>query len=186
MSVKTACGVRVQTDATATQDIDLLPDTRKLFTFASTMQRLDSSLLGVFQKVDKTFSLRNDQMYTAVNATGFEIDVIRRNADTRAGTDPHPLRVTEYEEDFWVAQVSSGQALLDGGRFSHMVVSTNGAMATMHAPAPESFVRVKKANGQSADRNLLKSRKDLLQAQLVQQLLDEHGLREVVQAGKQP
>jgi hypothetical protein len=183
---ETACGVRVQTEATATQDIDLLPDTRKLLTFASTMQRLDTSLLGIFQKVDKTFSLRDDQKYTAVNAAGFEIDVIRRNADTLAGTDPHPLRVTDFEEDFWAVQVSSGQALLDGGRFSHMVVSTNGAMATMHAPAPESFVRIKKAIGQRADRNPLKSRKDLLQAQLVQQLLDEHGLREVVQARKQP
>jgi hypothetical protein len=156
---ETACGVRVQTEATATQDIDLLLDTRKYLQFASTMQRLDTSLLSIFQKVDKTFVLREDQKYTAVNASGFEIDVIRRSAQTGAGTDP------PTDE-----------------RFSQMVVATNGNMATMHAPAPESFVRIKTALGQQRDRDPLKSRKDSLQARVVTQLLDHCGLRQVVNA----
>ena len=183
---ETACGVRVQTEATATQDIDLLLDTRKYLRFASTMQRLDTSLLGIFQKVDKTFVLREEQKYTAVNASGFEIDVIRRSAQTGAGIDPHPLRVSTFEDDFWAVQVSSGQALLDGGRFSQMVVATNGSMATLHAPSPESFVRIKTALGQQRDRDPLKSRKDSLQARVVTQLLDAHGLRQVVNARAMP
>ena len=183
---ETACGVRVQTEATATQDIDLLLDTRKYLQFASTMQRLDTSLLGIFQKVDKTFVLREDQKYTAVNASGFEIDVIRRAAQGSADKDPHPLRVSAFEDDFWSVQVSSGQALLDGGRFSQMVVATNGTMATMHAPAPESFVRIKTALGQQRDRDPLKSRKDSLQARVVTQLLDHCGLRQVVNARGKP
>jgi len=68
---------------------------------------------------------------------------------------------------------------LDGGRFTQMVVATNGNMATMHVPSPESFVRIKTALSQRHDRDPLKSRKDLLQAQVVQQLLDEHGLDHV-------
>jgi hypothetical protein len=177
---ETACGVRVQTEATATQDIDLLLDTRKYIKFATSMRRLDTSLLGIFQKVDKTFVLRDDQKYTAVNGSGFEIDVIRRAAQSRAGTDPHPLRVSAFEDDFWAVQVPSGQALLDGGRFTQMVVATNGRMATMHAPSPESFVRIKTALSQRHDRDPLKSRKDILQAQVVQQLLTEHGLDHAV------
>ena len=177
---ETACGVRVQTEATATQDIDLLLDTRKYLHFATTMQRLDTSLLGIFQKVDKTFLLRDDQKYTAVNADGFEIDVIRRSAQGKAGTDPHPLRVSAFEDDFWAVQVSSGQALLDGKRFTQVVVATSGNMATMHAPSPDSFVRIKTALGKARDRDPLKSRKDKLQAIVVQQLLDNHGLRHVV------
>ena len=176
---ETACGVRVPTEATATQDIDLLLDTRNYIKFATTMQRLDTSLLGIFQKVDKTFVLRDDQKYTAVNGAGFEIDVIRRAAQSRAGTDPHPLRLSAFEEDFWAVQVPSGQALLDGGRFTQMVVATNGNMATMHVPSPESFVRIKTALSRRHDRDPLKSRKDLLQAQVVQQLLGEHGLGHV-------
>lgn len=182
---ETACGVRVQTEATATQDIDLLLDTRKYLAFATTMQRLDTSLLGIFQKVDKTFVLRDDQKYTAVNASGFEIDVIRRTAQSAAGTDPHPLRVSQFEEDFWAVQVPSGQAMLDGGRFTQVVVATNGSMATMHAPSPESFVRIKTALSQRHDRDPLKSRKDFLQAQVVKKLLGEYGLRHVAKAQSQ-
>jgi hypothetical protein len=78
-------------------------DTRKYLKFSTTMQRLDTSLLSIFQKVDKTFVLRDDQKYTAVNATGFENDIIRRAAQSRAGSDPHPL------------QLPSRQVLLDGG-----------------------------------------------------------------------
>jgi hypothetical protein len=37
------------------------------------MKRLDTSLLGIFQKVDKTFALRQDQKYTAVNASGLKL-----------------------------------------------------------------------------------------------------------------
>jgi hypothetical protein len=143
--------VRVRTDATATQDIDLLLDTRKYLSFTTTMQRLDTSLLGIFQKVDKTFALRSDQKYTAVNAAGFEIDVIRRMAN--------------------------GRALLEGHPFTQTVVATNGAMATMSCPPPDTFVRIKTALGQRADRDPLKARKDLLQARVVQALLDEHGLQ---------
>lgn len=174
---ETACGVRVQAEATATQDIDLLLDTRKYLSFVTTMQRLDTSLLGVFQKVDKTFALRSDQLYTAVNATGFEIDVVRREATGTAGADPHPLRLSDHEEDFWAVQVTTGQRLLDGGRFAQMVVATSGRMATLQAPSPDSFVRIKRLLADRPDRDPLKSRKDRLQADVVQHLLDDHGLR---------
>ena len=176
---ETACGVRVQTEATATQDIDLLLDTRKYLQFTSTMKRLDTSLLSIFQKTDKTFVLRDDQKYTAVNAAGFEIDVIRRSAHNG---NPHPLRVSSFEDDFWAVQVPSGRALLDGGTFNQTVVATNGGMATLSAPSPTNFVHIKTALSEKYDRDPLKSRKDLLQAKLVQRMLDEHGLQHVANA----
>ena len=179
---ETACGVRVQPEATATKDIDLLLDTRRHLQFATTMKRLDTSLLGIFQKVDKTFALRQDQKYTAVNASGFEIDVIRRSANSSAGTDSHPLRVSDFEDDFWAVQISSGQALLDGGRFTQVVVGTSGQMATMHTPSPSSFVCIKTAIAERPDRDPLKSPKDKLQAQVVQKLLTDYGLQQIIDA----
>jgi hypothetical protein len=177
---ETACGVRVQADATATQDIDLLLDTRKYLSFVTTMARLDTSLLGIFQTADKSFGLRADQRYTAVNDKGFEIDVIRRVAGVSDASgprrDPHPMRASAFEDDFWIVQIPSGKHLLDGGRFSQTVVATNGQMATMHAPDPANFVRIKTAISQRADRDPLKRNKDALQARIVQCLLDDHGL----------
>ena len=180
---ETACGVRVQTEATATQDIDLLLDTRKYLQFTSTMRRLDTSLLAIFKKVDNTFALRDDQKYTAVNAAGFEIDVIRRTAHNG---DPHPLRVSSFEDDFWAVQVPSGKALLDGGTFTQTVVATNGSMATLTVPSPTNFVHIKTALSKKPDRDPLKSRKDLLQAKLVQRMLDAYGLQHVADAKTKP
>ena len=170
-----ACGVRVQDDATATQDIDLLLDTRKYLSFVTTMDRLDTSLLSVFKKVDKTFELREDQRYTAVNADGFEIDVVRRTAKDG---DPHPLRVSKYEEDFWAVQISTGSNLLDGGHFEQAVVATSGHMAMVRAPAPASFIRVKQQLSKLRTRDPLKARKDALQAQIVSQLMQDYALGE--------
>jgi hypothetical protein len=172
---ESACGVRVQDDATATQDIDLLLDTRKYLSFVTTMDRLDTSLLSVFKKVDNTFELRDDQRYTAVNADGFEIDVVRRAVKDG---DPHPLRVSKYEEDFWAVQISTGNSLLDGGYFEQAVVATSGHMALVRTPAPASFVRVKQELASMRTRDPLKARKDALQAEIVQQLIQDYALGE--------
>lgn len=172
---ESACGVRVQDDATATQDIDLLLDTRKYLSFVTTMDRLDTSLLSVFKKVDKTFELRDAQRYTAVNADGFEIDVVRRAA--KEG-DPHPLRVSKYEDDFWAAQISTGSNLLDGGHFEQAVVATSGHMAMVRVPMPASFVKAKQKLSTIRSRDPLKARKDALQAEIVSQLMQDYALGE--------
>jgi hypothetical protein len=174
---ESACGVRVQDDATATRDIDLLLDTRKYLSFVTTMERLDTSMLAVLQRVDKTFELRPDQLYTAVNSEGFEIDIVRRAAKS---ADPHPLRVSKYEEDFWAVQIPTGSDLLDGGHFEQMVVATSGHMATMRVPAPANFVRIKKKLSNMRTRDPLKARKDALQASIVEGLMQDYALGEVV------
>ena len=173
---ESACGVRVPDDATATQDIDLLLDTRKYLSFVTTMDKLDTSLLSVFQKVDKTFQLRSNQLYTAVNADGFEIDVVRRTAKDG---DLHPLRVSRHDEDFWAAQISTGSTLLDGGHFEQTIVATSGHMAVMRVPTPATFIRVKEKLAATRTRDPLKARKDALQAQIVSQLVRDYALGEL-------
>lgn len=166
-----ACGVRVGTEALATRDVDLLYDTRQHVAFVTTMKRLDSSLIDIFRKADKTFRVRPDQLQTAVNDDGFEIDLIRRTA---IDGDPHPLPMSTKEEDLWAVQVASGNQLVSGRRFDQMVVSTRGEMALMRTVHPLDFVRVKNTIAASRQRDPLKRPKDALQAQLVQHLWDEY------------
>ena len=173
---ESACGVRVPDDATATQDIDLLLDIRKYLSFVTTMDKLDTSLLPVFQKVDKTFQLRSNQLHTAVNADGFEIDVVRRAAKDG---DLHPLRVSQHDEHFWAVQISTGSKLLDGGLFEQAVVATSGHMAVMRVPTPASFICVKEKLAAMRTRDPLKARKDALQAQIVSQLVRDYALGEI-------
>jgi hypothetical protein len=166
-----ACGVRVGTEALATRDVDLLYDTRQHVAFVTTMKRLDSSLIDVFRKADKTFRVRPDQLQTAVNDEGFEIDILRRTA---VDGDPHPLPMSTKEEEMWAVQVASGNQLVSGRRFDQMVVSTRGDMALMRTVHPLDFVRVKNTIATSRQRDPLKRPKDALQAQIVQHLWDEY------------
>jgi Nucleotidyltransferase len=167
---ESACGVMVAPDALATKDLDLLFDSRKRLAFVSTLQKLDTSLIGVLRKADPSFQVMRDQLQTAVNNDGFEVDVIKRIATEG---DPHPLRMSDDENDFWAVQVPSDQEMLSGRLFEQLVVSTSGEMATMRTLHPLDFVRIKQALGNKPQRDALKRPKDLLQATLVQQLWNE-------------
>ena len=162
-------GVRLDADALATRDIDLLSDSRKLILFSSQLAKLDSAMLGVLKKVDSSFRIRKSQKYTAVNKDGFEVDIVRRE---RAGYDPHSRKLSDEDEDFWVVQARRANVLLDSPGFSAVIVATNGSMARMNTVHPATFVAFKRWMAHQADRVALKRRRDVLQADAVQTLLD--------------
>lgn len=164
-------GVRFREAALATRDIDLLWDTRKRLTFVTQMEILETSMLGLIRKVDNTFQLREDQKYTAVNSQGFEVDIIRREA---VEGDPHPLRMTDAENEFYAVQAKKAGTLLSGPRFSSMIVATNGTMARMNTISPLAFAKFKRWMAGSPDRDPLKKERDLLQAELVEALVEEY------------
>lgn len=166
-----AAGVMVESGATATQDVDLLFDTRRRLRFWSQLKRLDSSFLSVLRKADKSFRVRPGQLYTVVNDAGFEVDVVRR---IKAEGDPHPLRLSDDEDDLWPVQIPTGQDLLNAERFSRMVVSASGSMARMHTVDPRAFVRVKRWLAAQKERDPLKRRKDQLQADIVAALVENY------------
>ena len=165
---ESAAGVSFDDAAVATRDIDLLWDVRKRVAFATALSKVDSSMLGVLQKVDPTFRIRNSQRYTAVNQDGFEVDILRRE---QASGDPHPVRLSEDEDDFWVAQAPRAQELLDAPLFSAVIVASNGAMARMNTLEPMAFVRFKKWMSALPQRDPLKRRRDALQAKEVEELV---------------
>ena len=166
-----AAGVRLDTDALATRDIDLLWDTRKRIIFSTQLARIDSSMLGVLKKVDPSFRMRQSQKYTAVNKDGFEVDIIRRE---QTGDDPHPIKLSDEDDDFWVAQARRGNVLLDSPSFSAVIVATNGTMARMNTVHPATFMAFKRWMAGQADRDALKRRRDVLQADAVQGLLEQY------------
>ncbi len=166
-----AAGVRVESAAVATRDVDLLWDTRKRFKLATQLKRLDSSVLALLRKVDKSFSLVEGQLYTAVNSKGFEVDILRREAQEQ---DPHPVQLTDAEEDFWVVQARNAGQLVSAPRFSAMVVGTTGHMARMNTVHPLAFAAFKRWLAQRPDRESLKTRRDTLQADTVTQLVHDY------------
>jgi len=168
---ETAAGVRVEPGAVATQDLDLLFEAGKQRTYTARMARSDArSLIAVLRKADPTFRVKRDQLQTAVNDAGFEIDVIRRHA----ASDPHPLRMSDDEDAFWAVQVDQGDKLASSRKFEHLVVAANGEMALMRTLHPLDFIRLKEELAQRAGRDPLKAPKDRLQAQVVRELWDNY------------
>lgn len=166
-----AAGIRIAEQAMATRDVDMLFDTRKRVSFLTMMRKLDSSLIGLLQKADASFEITPDQHYTARNKDGFEVDVIRRMAGS---TDPHPMCMSEAEEDFWAMQVSMGEKLQSSRRFEQVVVATNGTMALMRTVHPLDFARIKLELSRQEARDARKRGKDALQAEIVAQLVESH------------
>ena len=168
---ESAAGMTFEDDAVATRDIDLLWDVRKRVAFATALSKVDVSMLGVLQKVDPTFRIRDSQKYTAVNKDGFEVDIIRR---VQVADDPHPIRLSDEDDDFWVAQAPRAQELLDSAQFSAVIVATNGAMARMNTLEPMAFVRFKQWMSALPERDPLKRRRDALQAKAVDEVVQEY------------
>jgi hypothetical protein len=168
---ESACGVRFVPDALATQDLDLLFDSRKRMSFMSHMRRMDSSFIGALQKADPTFRVMHDQKQTAINDSGFEVDVIRRAAKDR---DPHPFRMSADENDLWAVQVEGADKILSAPRFVQVVVAETGHMAVMNTMSPLTFIAIKRMISTAVGRDPKKRLKDALQADLVESLVRSH------------
>ena len=166
---ETAAGVMVDSGAMATRDLDLLFDARRRLAFATTLEKSrEGSLIRVLQKADPSFRDMADQLQTAVNDDGFEIDIIRRQA--LAPEDPHPMRMSDDENDFWAAQIDQGAKIASARKFEHLVVSASGEMTMMRTLHPLDFVRLKMQLSRRLGRDPLKAPKDRFQADVVQQL----------------
>lgn len=165
-----AAGVSFAAEITSTRDIDLLWDTRKRVMFAERLAKDSPSMLAVLQKVDKSFHVSEEQKHTAINKEGFEVDIIRRLAKDG---DPHPIRLSAADDDFWVVQAKRATDLLNAEEFSEMVVADNGTMARMTTIHPGVFVSFKRWMSKEPDRDPLKRRRDALQADAVEWILHE-------------
>ncbi len=169
---ETAAGVRIaDTSAMETRDVDLLWDTRKRVQFVSQMNFQGSSLVGLLRQVDPTFAIRHDQRYTATNRKGFEVDILRREAEEG---DPLAIRLSDDEDDFWVVQARNANMLLNAPRFSSVIADTSGQMARMNTITPVAFSEFKRWLAEQRDRDPLKRSRDRRQAELVDVLVDDY------------
>jgi len=167
-----AAGVRIGEEAAlATQDVDLLWDTRNRVQFVSRMGALGSTMIGLLQKADSSFRIREEQPFTAANKEGFEVDIIRREA--KEGDD-HPLQLTDDDGDFWAVQATRARQLLNVPKFSAVVAARSGHMARMTTISPLVFCEFKRWMSEQNDRIALKRSRNRLQAEIVEQLVHEY------------
>lgn len=170
---ETAAGVRVEESHLATNDLDLLWDNRRKLTLAIP-EAFVGGMIGFLQRIDKTFKLRPNQLYTAVNADGYEVDILRRMGQ---GGDSEPARLSQIEGDFWAVKAKNADWLLSAPKFKEVVVGINGRMAEMQTVDPRAFALFKLWMAEQKDRDPLKRRRDAQQARVVIHLIHEYLLQ---------
>lgn len=169
---ESAAGVRVDPSALATADVDLLWDVRRHLKFATSLSHSEEkSILKILQAVDKSFERKFMHNQTAVNSAGFEVEFLRRKAQEG---DQHPWSFSSMEGEIMPVQAHRANVLTEAPRFSTPVIAVNGAMAIMNTISPKVFVHFKRWLSQAPNRDAIKRQRDLSQAEIVQQLLDEH------------
>lgn len=168
---ETAAGVRFPGAIATTMDVDLLWDTRKRITFSQKLARADGSMMALLRKLDPSFRLDEIDKYRAINSAGFYVDILRRPA---AEDDPHPVRLSDDEEDFWVVQAERADELVNAPGFSEVIVGLDGSMARMNTIDPREFVRFKLWMSTLKTREAVKRQRDGLQAQAVNYCVQEY------------
>ena len=97
--------------------------------------------------------------------------IIRRE---QTGDAPHPIKLSNEDEDFGVAQARRANVLLDSPGFSAIIVATNGTMTRMNTLHSATLVAFKRWMAEQADRDPLKRSQDKLEADAVQELLVQY------------
>ncbi|MDD2741662.1 MAG: nucleotidyltransferase domain-containing protein [Rhodocyclaceae bacterium] len=170
---ETQAGVYLSGDITATKDFDLLWDSRKHLSLVSKDPDFNTKgLIGILKKVDKTFSVLDDESYRAANSEGYMIDLIKRRPASFFD-DHEKQQLRKVEDDFWACKIVNMDWLLSAPKFKQLVVGVNGHMAEMTTTDPRAFVLFKTYLSQKDDRDAIKKPRDLEQAKAVLSLIEE-------------
>lgn len=167
-------GVRFTGNVTATTDMDLLWDSRKHMTLVidGDDHFNQNGLIGVLKKHDRTFQLQENERFCAINAQGYMIDLIKRRP-LSPYDDNEQQQMIHYPNDFWATKIINMDWLLSSPRFREVVVGSNGKMAEMVTVDPRAFAFYKVWLANKQDRDPIKVSRDLAQARVVYDLVQE-------------
>ena len=160
-----AAGVQLRAGLLQTDDLDTLLNTKTEIELAGSIR--SSGLLGILQRVDRTFKPQRKRSFRAVNAKGFMVDLIRAPIDpagrlglTSIGREPdliaEPLRGLE-----WLTALTL---------MSQIVIADNGFPVRFVVPDPRVFALHKLWVSIQPTRDPIKRKRDFRQGEAVAQL----------------
>jgi hypothetical protein len=167
-----AAGVQLKAGLLQTEDLDTLLNTKSEIELAGSTR--SAGLLGILQRVDKTFKPQRKRSFRAVNAKGFMVDLIR------APIDSGGLALTSIGSgNDLVAESLRGLEWLTAlALMTQIVIADNGFPVRFVVPEPRVFALHKLWVSLQPTRDPIKRKRDLHQAEAVVQLaLDYFNLR---------
>lgn len=163
-----AAGVQFGSGLLATVDVDLALDARRSLTLATEMQ--PDGLLGLLRKIDRSFAIRRDGDFRAVNRDGFMVDLITAAPRDLRRRMAAP-RLSVGVEDLEAAEIGKLQWLVEAPRFTATAIAENGLPVRMVAADPRFFAAHKLWLAEREDREPEKRGRDRLQGAAVAGLL---------------
>ena len=165
-------GAFFSTDLLATGDADLLMDARRKLRLTVDEVRREG-VLGVIQRVDKSFQLRGKRDFRAFNRDGFYVDLIRPetgNVMSRTERD----RIGQSEDDLHGSPIHGLNWLVNAPKFSAIALDEGGYPVRMEAVDPRAFALHKAWVSSLPDREPLKRNRDYDQAVAVARMAERY------------
>jgi hypothetical protein len=165
---ESSAGVVLGADLLATGDADLLWDSRQGIKLLAPEIRREG-ILGIIQKVDRSFQLRGAGDFRAINADGYYIDVIRPEETRLSQPRPRPT-IGERGDDLRPSPIHGLHWLVNAPRFEAIVIGADGYPVRLATVDPRAFALHKLWISQLPRRDPVKKTRDRIQAQAVAEL----------------
>jgi hypothetical protein len=155
-----AAGVQLKAGLLQTNDLDTLLDGGAGLEIAGAVR--STGLLGLLQKVDKTFKLARQRSFRAVNAKGFMVDLIRAPF-----VDRTRMVSLGRGEDLIAEPLQGLEWLAEAPRMTQIVISENGYPVRFVVPDPCVFALHKIWLSLQPGRDPMKRKRDFRQGEAV-------------------
>ena len=167
-------GVHFGTELMATEDMDLLFDTRRRLSVSASA---DVNFLGILQSVDSTFAMRQSGSFRAVNAAGYHVDLIRSMPADVMRDKSHGFVARERQDpssDMEAIQIAGLAWLENAPKFEAVAMAEDGFPVRIQTVDPRIFAAHKLWLSEQPDRDPLKRRRDRAQAMAVHDLASRY------------
>lgn len=154
----------------ATNDVDLLWDVQRRVKFLELMRKSGLSMVEVLQMADPTFERDEENKESAINDTAFSVDFLRR---PKPEPEPDAFPISGKDGDVFPVKAPRADLFLQARVFEQAIVGLDGRITCMRTINPRTFVEFKRWMSDQPARNFAKRRRDVAQADAVQQLIDE-------------
>ncbi|PKM11481.1 MAG: hypothetical protein CVV13_08955 [Gammaproteobacteria bacterium HGW-Gammaproteobacteria-3] len=163
-----AAAVYFESDKMATDDVDVLWDTRKKISIASVEPR---GFIGLLKSIDKSFEVMGGNKFRASNKDGFIVDLIQ--PENRHVIFGNPSSMSDFPEDLIAVEIKGLTWLLSCPKFTATGIDDQGFPVDITVPDPRAFAMHKHWLSTRADRNPDKKKRDLEQSQAVFELVND-------------
>ena len=163
-----AAAVYFEPDMLATEDVDVLWDTRKKISIASTEPQ---GFIGLLKSIDRSFEVMSDSKFRASNKDGFIVDLIQPLKKDVIFSNYSSM--SDFPDDLIAVEIKGLIWLVSCPKFSAICIDDQGYPVKLIVPDPRAYAMHKYWLSKREDRSPDKKKRDLEQSLTVFKLIIE-------------